>query len=1112
MNDLGYKRFPTVSGDKVAFVSEDDLWEVNLSGGIARRITSNSGEVINPYYSPDGKYIAFTGKEEGENDVYLIPSQGGMNKRLTYLGGFLKVKGWTPDSKYVIFSSDTKQAFTGMNMLYKVSVDGGMPELLPYGKGQNIAFGPKGGVLIGRNTLDPARWKRYKGGTAGVFWIDKKGNGKFEKFLTKVKGNLASPLWVGDKIYFISDHEGIGRLYSCDIDGKGIKALSKNTEYYVRNATTDGNNIVYHSGADIFVYNIESDTENKIDIEYYSPQIQRQRKFADAGKYLESYNLSPDGKSTTITSRGKSFMFSNWEGPVLQAGKKLGVRYRLTQWMYDNKSVVTVSDETDFGTIEIYNSLEGNSEVKKLDFFKAGIIANLKVSPKEMKIAVSNNRHELFIIDAENMSFKKIARSKFERIEDFSFSPDGKWIVYSMSNLEHLSSLYLYNLETGKSSQITPAGFRDYQPVFDPDGRYIYFLSQREYNPTYDTSFFQLGFTLGVRPYLITLRKDIQSPFTPEYDKLFARERNNGKEKNREKDSDNNKDKKVAKENKKKSKEVLIDLDEIDQRIISFPLPEKNYFQIAAVKDGLLYSREPIKGALHHWYWDEHPSDESLDLFDFHTQKNEHVAKKIKSFRVSMDGSTLIYRQEKKLYINSKVLAEKHHDHHGDHDDDYSGHGRGKNDWLDLSRVKINIDPISEWKQMYSESWRLQKEHFWTPDMSGINWDNVYKRYLPLLDKVASRSEFSDLIWEMQGELGTSHAYEMGGDYKPSPTYRLGKLGADYEFDEKENAYKITHIVNGDSWKKNSPLNAPGVEVSVGDYLIAINGDRLSKNILPEELLVNQAKNIVSLLVKNSETGETRSFNVKTIASEYEPRYREWVEKNKDYVHKKSKGKLGYLHIPDMGPNGFSEFHRYYIHEAGMNGLVVDLRNNRGGHVSQLLLEKLSRKQYGYDLSRYGSVGTYPSHSVAGPMVALTDEHAGSDGDIFSHQFKQMKLGTLVGKRTWGGVVGINPRLMLADGTMTTQPEYATYMKDVGWKVENYGTDPDIEVEITPEDYVKGRDPQLDKAIEIALDQLKKKPVIIPDFKDKPLLTPMIHLNGNGKAKSNSKTKNKIKQ
>lgn len=1090
MESLGYKRFPTIHNDKIVFVCEDDLWEVRSDGGIARRLTSNSGEVLNPYYSPDGKYIAFSGKEEGEKDVYVIPALGGANKRVTYIGKNTKVIGWTPDSKYILFSTDAKGPFMGRSEIYKVSLKGGVAEKLSYGIANNIAFGPDGGVLLGKNTMDPARWKRYKGGTAGVFWIDKKGTGKFEKFLKDIGGNLASPMWINDRIYFICDHEGIGKLYSCNLKGGDINSHSNNAEYYIRNANTDGKKIVYHAGGEIFEYDIENNEERKVNIDYHSPQIQRQRKFTDAEKYLQDYNIGPKGLNMAITSRGKSFYFSNWEGPVTQIGKPHGVRYRQTQWLFDKENMVTISDDGGFESIEMHNIKEGKKSVKRLKDLNIGIIARLRVSPTENIVAVSNNRFQLFLIDLKSEKITEIAKSKFDRIEDFCFSPDGNLICYSMANANFLSSLYLYDIEKNENHQITSKGFSDYQPTFDPDGRYIYFLSAREFNPVYDTSYFQLGFPLGVRPYLLSLRKDTLSPFTEEYSRLFPR-----KHSDRE---DEMKDEKDDKKETKKTKKIKIDVDyeNISDRIISFPLPEKNYLQIQAVKDGLVFSREPVKGALHHWYFEKHSSDEKLELFDFNTQKSERIADKVVSFKVSMNGKSLVYRSENKLFLKSDIFEENGYDSH------HKDHSKSKSGWIDLSRVKVNLDPVKEWEQMYNEAWRLQKEQFWSPDMSGIDWDLVYKRYHPLLEKVATRSEFSDLIWEMQGELGTSHAYEMGGDYKAAPNYRLGSLGADYIYDEKEKAYKIIHIIKGDSWKNNSPLRSLGVDVKEGDFIISINGETLNAEVTPNSLLVNKAKNFVNVEIKSASTGKSKTFNIKTNASDFDARYRERVENLKAYVHEKSNGKLGYVHIPDMGPGGFSEFHRNYIMESSKDGLVIDLRDNRGGHVSQLLLEMISRKQIGYDLSRHGSTGTYPSHSVAGPLVCVTDEFAGSDGDIFSHNFKQMKLGTLVGKRTWGGVVGIHPRLELADGTITTQPEYATYMKDVGYGVENYGTDPDIEVDITPQDFAQGKDPQLDKAISVALAQLKKNPVKLPKFDKKPKLSLFnISKNGNGAVK-----------
>ena len=1090
MNKSGYKRFPTIHDIKVVFVSEDDLWEVPSSGGVARRLTSNSGEVTNPYFSPDGKHIAFSGKEEGEKDVYVIPSGGGANKRLTYLGKNTTVVGWTADSKNVLFFTDANQPFGRMNEIYKVSVQGGLPEKLPYGLANHIAFGPNGEVLLGRNTLDPARWKRYKGGTAGVFWIDKKENGKFERFLKNIKGNLASPLWINDRIYFISDHEGLGRLYSCNINGKDTRCHSENKEYYVRNASTDGSRIVYHAGAEIFVFDPEKNETNRIDVQYYSPQIQRQRKFVEAEKYLEDYGVNPDGNSITITSRGKSFTFSNWEGPVLQIGKS-GIRYRLTQFLRDKKNVVTIADDGGGESVEIHSYKDGKKNAKRLKNLDIGIAERMRVSPKENKVALSNNRQELFLIDLDKEKQTKIAKSNYERIEDFSFSPDGKWIVYSKSEAEFLSSLFLYNIETNKNHQITETGFRDFQPAFDPEGRYIYFLSQRDFNPVYDTSYFQLGFPLGSRPYMISLKKDTPSPITKEYAKLFCRSIPE-----------------IPKKKEEKNIKIEIDLDGINDRIFSFPVPEAQYLQLEGIKDGILISRRPIKGALERAPWDSSP-DVTLEKFDFFKQKTEQVAKEISNFKISMNGKTLLYRSKDRLFLKAELMEDMGEMPDGEHE--HRPHPRAKSDWIDLSRVKVNLDPMSEWKQMYSEAWRLQKEHYWTPDMSGIDWNLIYDRYLPLLDKVASRSEFSDLIWEMQGELGTSHAYEMGGDYKLAPNYKLGSLGADFEYDKKEKAYKITHIVKGDSWKGDSPLRIFGVGVNEGDYIVAINGENLNAEVSPNALLVNQANNIVNVTVKTKPGNKMKTFEVKAVPNDTGARYREWVEKNRAYVHNKSNGKLGYVHIPDMMSAGFSEFHRHYIHEVNKEGLIVDVRNNRGGHVSQLLLELLSRKRMGYDLSRYGSIGSYPSHSVAGPLVAITDEHSGSDGDIFSHNFKQMKLGTLVGKRTWGGVIGINPRLALSDGSVTTQPEYATYMNDVGWGVENYGTDPDIEVEIAPQDYASGTDTQMDKAIEVAMKQLKKNPVVLPKFDNKPKLTlPKFELSKNGNGAVHKKVKTKV--
>ena len=536
---------------------------------------------------------------------------------------------------------------------------------------------------------------------------------------------------------------------------------------------------------------------------------------------------------------------------------------------------------------------------------------------------------------------------------------------------------------------------------------------------------------------------------------------------------------------KEEEKPVEIDFDGIKERIVAFPVKEGIYGDIAAIKNKVFYTVYPIEGALgKEWIETEPPAKATLKVYDLIDRQESEFVSGITSFKISGDKTTMALRIGNKLRVikanrNSKETLSE------------DTEPNRKTGWINLNRIKISVAPMAEWKQMFREIWRLQREYFWVEDMSDIDWKKVYDRYLPLVDRVGSRSEFSDLAWELQGELGTSHAYEVGGDYRPSPQYKIGFLGADLEYDEAHNAYKIVHIVNGDVWSEKSPppLKRPGVNVTEGMLILAIGGEKVSKEVSPYQLLVNQVNQEVQITVAKSDASEPRDIIVKTIPNETPLRYREWVEANRAYVHEKSNGKVGYVHVPDMGAYGYAEFHRYFLTELDYDGLIVDVRFNGGGHVSQLLLEKLARKRIGYDLTRWMGYSPYPDESVKGSIVALTNEHAGSDGDIFSHSFKLMKLGKLIGKRTWGGVIGIWPRNMLADGSITTQPEFSFWFKDVGWGVENYGTDPDIEVDIAPQDYAKGIDPQLDKAIEVVLQDIKENPPMEPDFSRKPRLT-----------------------
>ena len=507
--------------------------------------------------------------------------------------------------------------------------------------------------------------------------------------------------------------------------------------------------------------------------------------------------------------------------------------------------------------------------------------------------------------------------------------------------------------------------------------------------------------------------------------------------------------------------------------MVGFPVAEGIYGQIHGLEGKVLFTTFPVQGSLD-GRQNGQQEKSSLELYDFEAQKHEQLAAEVNDFRVAKDQKTLIYRSGYRLRVCSATSP--------DRDRKATEPGR-KSGWLDLNRLRLSVSPEREWPQMFREVWRLQQEQFWTADLSGVDWQRVFERYRPLVDRIGCRSEFSDLVWEMQGELGTSHAYEGGGDYREAPYCPMGFLGADFVYDPAANAYRVEQIIQGDPWSdQSSPLSQLGANIQVGDLLLAIDGQRLGRYCAPQELLVNRAQCEVALTfaardATNPPANRPRTITVKTLRSETPLRYRAWVEANHRQVQQATNGQIGYLHIPDMGPVGYAEFHRYYFAEAQKSGLIIDLRYNQGGSVSPLILEKLARQRLGYDVNRWSKPVPFPIDSVAGPMVAIADEYAASDGDIFSHSFKLMQLGKLIGKRTWGGVIGFSTGQTLVDQGRVTQPEFSFWFKDVGWQVENYGTLPNIEVEITPQDWVQGRDSQLERAIEVILQDLIKNPV-----------------------------------
>ena len=1075
MTSAGYYQFPTIHGDTIVFVCEDDLWTVPASGGIPRRLTTVLGAASSPFLSRNGRWLAFSGREEGRPEVYVLPSDGGTPQRLTYLGASrVQIVGWHPEREAVLFDSNADAPFAKLTKLFAVSLDGEL-DRLPYGAANHISFGPAGRIVLGRHTRDPARWKRYRGGTCGQFWIDRKGNGRFDRLPMPM--NVTAPMWIGERIYFLSDHEGIGNLYSCTLHGDQLRRHTHQEEYYARSATTDGSRIVYHSGADLFVFDPSEDASERVRIEWRGPRVQHSRRFVSASKHLETYRPHPRGHSLAVVTRGKPFTLGNWHGPVIQHGEPDGeVRYRLADWLHDGKRIAATSDASGEEELIVF-AADGTQPPRPLALPELGRPVALLASPASDQLALQNHRGELLVVDLQAATQRTVDKSRHGPLRGLAWSPDGSWLAYGYPDSAQTSIIKLCRASDGATFEVTKPVLIDLDPHFDPSGRYLYFLSHRVFDPIYDNLHFDLGFPRGMRPYLVTLTKELRSPFQPEPEETWGDKQENASTAKATEEP-------AGGGNRNGREPLRIDLDGIDQRVVPFPVPEGKYSQVRGLAGNkVAYLSLPVEGSLDRsWVASDASGKAALFVFDLKAQKQDQWLDRVTSIQVTADGKTLVCRFGRRLRVlgtSGKPAADLEREPAGP-----------KSGWVELDRLKVSVKPSAEWRQMYREAWRLQRDHFWAADMSGVDWQRIYDRYLPLLDRISSRGEFSDLMWEMQGELGTSHAYEIGGDYRPTPDYPQGFLAAEFRFDASRGGYVVERVLDGDSWdpEKSSPLQQPGVDVRPGDLLLAINGRALSNHFKPQQALVHQAATEVSLTVARD--GEPpKTVVTKTLKDDTAVRYRNWVNDNARYVEQQTAGRAGYVHIPDMGPRGYAEFHRRFLVEARRDALIVDVRFNGGGHVSQLILEKLLRQRIGYDVQRWGEPDPYPANSVLGPIVALTNEQAGSDGDIFSHCFKLFKRGPLIGRRTWGGVIGISPKHRLVDGSLTTQPEFSFWFQDVGWKVENYGTDPDIDVDIAPQDYAAQRDPQLERAIAEVVRLLQATPMSQPLFGDRPVLT-----------------------
>ncbi|MFI8876226.1 S41 family peptidase [Streptomyces sp. NPDC055243] len=1060
-----YLRFPHLRGELIAFTAEDDVWVAPLDGGRAWRVSADNMPVNHPRISPDGTTIAWTSTRDGAPEVHVAPVDGGSSRRLTYWGSSrTAVRGWTPDGR-VLAVSTAGQASLRRSWARAVPLDGGPADTLPYGVVGDVAHGPRDGQILllsapmGR---EAAWWKRYRGGTAGKLWIRRGdvddaagGEARFVRVHEELDGNIEYPLWVGERIAFLCDHEGVGALYSSLPDGSDLRRHTGTDGFYARHAATDGTRVVYTSAGELWLLDDLVDAEpRRVDVRLGGQRTDLQPFPVSAARWFGAAAPDHTARGSAVSVRGGVHWVTHREGPARALAAEHGVRARLprTFRVDGEEHVVWVTDAEGDDALQFApaTGLSPGATPRRIAAGQLGRVLTIAIAPDGSRAAVASHDGRVLLVERESGEVREVDRGEHGDATGLVFSPDSAWLAWSHPGPRPLRQLKLANTADLSVSEATPLRFRDYAPAFTLDGKHLAFLSARAFDPVYDEHVFDLAFVGGSRPHLITLAATTPSPFGPQrHGRPFE-----APDKDETPDSEG-------------SPVTRIDLDGLADRIVPFPVEAARYSTLRAAKDGLLWLRHPVRGVLgasRATPSDPDPRTE-LERYDLVQQRIEELASDADHFAVSGDGKRVLLWADGKLKV---VPSDRRAS--GDESSD-------SNITVDLTRVRQTVDPAAEWRQMYDEAGRLMRDNFWRPDLGGVDWDGVLDRYRPVLDRVATHDDLVDLLWEVAGELGTSHAYVMGGGGWGSSAVRQGLLGADVSRGE-DGAWRIDRILPSETSDPSaqSPLAAPGVAVRVGDALLAVAGRPVDSVTGPGPLLVGTAGKPVELTVSPAGGGDPRHAVVIPVDDEEPLRYHAWVVDRRAYVHERSGGRLGYLHVPDMQAPGWAQIHRDLRVEVARDGLVVDVRENRGGHTSQLVVEKLARKIVGWDLPRGAQPFSYPADAPRGPVVAVANEFSGSDGDIVNAAIKALGIGPVVGTRTWGGVVGIDSRYRLVDGTLVTQPKYAFWLEGYGWGVENYGVDPDVEVVTTPEDYAAGRDPQLDEAIRLALSALETTP------------------------------------
>ena len=1083
-------RYPTLSGGTIVFVAHDNLWSVPRAGGTASRLTADEGRDVMPRFSPDGRWIAFTGEYQGNRDVYVIPAGGGAAQRLTFASDIVPeaslragpnnmVVTWTPDSKSIVFLSRRMAWNPRMDRLFTVAVTGGLSQLMPLDRGGFVSYSPDGKQIAYNRIFTNFRtWKRYRGGLGQDIDIYDFDSRKLTH-VTDWPGRETFPMWYGKTIYFLADHDAQQRenIWAYDTGSHEFRQVTHYTDYDIDFPSLGGGGaqgeagIVFQQGGKLHVLDLPSEQVHDLDVIVPDDGTRTGPRYVDAKPTIRdvdmaehtNYDVAPNGNRIAFSARGDLFTLPAEHGNTRNLTQTSNADEDHPSWSPDGKTIAYTTDVSGEQQLAV-RPAEGGAE-RILTHFERGYFYTPRWSPGGDELAFTDNEHRLWIVAAAGGEPQQIAQDPYQEVQSYSWAPDGRWLAYVITGSNQQSGIWLYNRDTRKSTRVSDPRSNDFSPGFDPAGRYLYFISTRHENPTLSHSEFNIATLKMAGIYVATLKRDAPSPFAPRSDEGTVGTERQGDDVHSENAPKGGSSKDARSPKPGAPKPLQIDLEGLTERAVPLPIESAEINQIDVRDDKIFYMTSPsqmIEGPL--------PGEHTvLHVFDMKERKDATVVEGLDNYVVSTDGKKVAYETGGDYFIADAKPG-----------DGKGEEGRKK---VDLGHMRVRVEPTREWAEMFASGWRLERDFYFMPQMNGVNWNAVRTAYERLLPLVGSRSDLNYVLGEMVGEISNSHTYVGGGDAMPAdkrvPT---AFLGADFALDGTSGRYRLATIYPGDNTRNRyrAPLTAPGLDLHAGQFLLAIDGEELKAPADPYSLLVGKQDQTIKLTVADTANGTRRDVVVQPVHNELALREQAWIDHNRELVDKISGGRIAYVYLSDMASLGMEQFIRQFYGQMDKQALLVDERWNGGGFIDPILLERLRRVLVGMDVDREGASQTLPQQLLVGPKACLINHYSGSDGDIFPFYFRKYGIGPLIGTRTWGGVRGIRGEWKLLDGGDITIPEDALYGLNSQWVLENHGVEPDMTVDDSPADWQAGHDPQLEAGVRYLLGELEKHPGGLP--------------------------------